>query len=83
LYLDDKDTIVKTVQNILTQEQNGEISPINEYIRHILKAFVYFINKTLSSNRFRFCEDIEEIKKDIILEEVFETVKNKPIEASR
>ena len=65
---DDKDSVVKIIQNILTQEQNGEISPINEYMRHTFKAFAYFINKTLSPNKFRFGEDIGEIKKDIMLE---------------
>ena len=68
--LEDKNTVVKIIQSILIQEQNAEISPINEYMRHTFKAFSYFVNKTLdsSTNKFRFGEDIGEIKKDISLE---------------
>lgn len=68
--LTDKNTVVGIIQYILTQEQNAEISPINEYMRHTFKAFAYFVNKTLdsSTNKFRFGEDIGEIKKDISLE---------------
>ena len=68
--LADKNTVVRIIQNILTQEQNAEISPINEYIRHTFKAFAYFVNKTLDSspNKFRFGENIGEIEKEITLE---------------
>ena len=68
--LEDKNTVVRIIQSILTQEQNAEISPINEYMRHTFKAFSYFVNKTLdtSVNKFRFGEDIGEIKKEISLE---------------
>ena len=68
--LEDKNTVVRIIQSILTQEQNAEISPINEYMRHTFKAFAYFVNKTLdtSVNKFRFGEDIGEIEKEISLE---------------
>ena len=68
--LEDKNTVVRIIQSILVQEQNAEISPINEYMRHIFKAFTYFVNKTLdtSVNKFRFGEDIGEIEKEISLE---------------
>ena len=68
--LDDKNTVVGIIQNILSQEQNAEISPINEYMRHTFKAFAYFVNKTLdtSVNKFRFGENIGEIEKEISLE---------------
>ena len=68
--MEDKNTVVRIIQSILVQEQNAEISPINEYMRHIFKAFAYFVNKTLdtSVNKFRFGEDIGEIKKEISLE---------------
>jgi hypothetical protein len=58
-------TIVKLIQNILKLEQNAIISPINEYIRHTLKAFTYYIIKTIdiSSGKSRVGEDIGEIKK--------------------
>ena len=38
-YDDNKNTIVGLIQNILRQEQEALISPINEYMRHTLKAF--------------------------------------------
>ena len=68
--LEDKNTVVRIIQSILTQEQNAEISPINEYMRHTFKAFAYFVNKTLdtSVNKFRFGENIGEIEKEISLE---------------
>ena len=68
--LEDKNTVVGIIQNILSQEQNAEISPINEYMRHTFKAFSYFVNKTLdtSVNKFRFGENIGEIEKEISLE---------------
>jgi hypothetical protein len=68
--LEDKNTVVRIIQSILTQEQNAEISPINEYMRHTFKAFSYFVNKTLdtSVNKFRFGENIGEIEKEISLE---------------
>jgi len=47
--LEDKNTVVRIIQSILTQEQNSEISPINEYMRHTFKAFSYFVNKTLDN----------------------------------
>lgn len=68
--LDDKKTVVGIIQNILSQEQNAEISPINEYMRHTFKAFAYFVNKTLNSSpsKYRYGEDIGEIKKETKLE---------------
>ena len=68
--LDDKNTVVGIIQNILSQEQNAEISPINEYMRHTFKAFAYFVNKTLNSSpsKYRYGEDIGEIKKEANVE---------------
>lgn len=67
---EEQNTVVKIIQAILKLEQNAEISPINDYMRHTFKAFAYFINKTLdtSRNKARFGEDIGEIKKEISLE---------------
>lgn len=61
----EKTTIVKLIQNILKLEQEATISPINEYMRHTLKAFTYYIIKTIdiSSGKNRVGEDIGEIKK--------------------
>jgi hypothetical protein len=58
-------TIVKLIQNILKLEQEAKISPINEYIKHTLKAFTYYIIKTIDINtgKNRVGEDIGEIKK--------------------
>ena len=60
--------IVGVVQKILILESQGEIDPINEYIRHTLKAFIRFLNQTtvVQSNNAtqlspRFGEDIGEI----------------------
>ena len=41
-------TIVKLIQDILKLEQEARISPINEYMRHTLKAFTHYIIKTIS-----------------------------------
>ena len=62
---EEKNTVVKIIQTILVLEQNAQISPINEYMRHTFKAFAYFVNKTLdnSKNKNRIGEDIGEIKK--------------------
>ena len=68
LYWNNEDTenttIVTLIQNILKLEQEAKISPINEYMRHTLKAFTCFIVKTIdiSSGKNRVGEDIGEIK---------------------
>ncbi len=63
---DEATTIIKLIQNILELEQKAEISPINEYMKHTLKAFTYFINRTIniSSGKSRVGEDIGDIVKD-------------------
>lgn len=60
----ERHTVVKLIQSILNQEQNAEISPINEYTRHTFKAFAYFVNQTFnkSSLKNRVGEDIGNIK---------------------
>jgi hypothetical protein len=57
-------TIVNLIQNILSLEQIAKISPINEYMRHTLKAFTHFIIKTIqiSTGKNRVGEDIGEVK---------------------
>ena len=74
----EKTTIVNLIQNILKQEQEAKISPINEYMRHTLKAFTYYIIKTIdiSSGKNRIGEDIGEInkKKEIQIKEQIYTI---------
>lgn len=57
-------TIVNLIQNILKLEQEAKISPINEYMRHTLKAFTHYIIKTIdiSTGKYRIGEDIGELK---------------------
>ena len=59
------DTIVKLIQNILKQEQEATISPINEYMRHTLKAFTNYINNTIniSNGKNRVGVNIGEVKR--------------------
>lgn len=60
----DAPTIVGLIQDILRLEQSAEISPINGYMRHTLKAFTYYIIKTIDINngKNRVGEDIGEVK---------------------
>lgn len=57
-------SIVKLIQDLLKLEQNAQISPINDYMRHTLKAFTYYIIKTIniSTGKNRAGEDIGELK---------------------
>ncbi len=57
------DTIVSLIQNLLKLEQTAETSPINEYMRHTLKAFTHYIIKTINhSGKNRISENIGEEK---------------------
>lgn len=58
-------TVVNVIQDILKLEQEAKISPINEYTRHTLKAFTYYIIKTIeaSSGKNRVGENIGDIVK--------------------
>ncbi|MBV1864874.1 MAG: PD-(D/E)XK nuclease family protein [Rhodobacteraceae bacterium] len=60
----EKESLVKLFQRLLEQEACGEISPINEYMRHTLKAFAYYVLNTISvgGSGNRVGEDIGEIK---------------------
>jgi len=60
--------IIKILKKILKKESVGEISPINEYTRHTIKAFILFLNATVTSSKdrsYRFGEDIGEIVENI------------------
>ena len=71
-------TLVKLIQDILKLEQEAKISPINEYMRHTLKAFTHYIIKTIniSSGKNRVGEDIGELKlsKEISIENTTYTI---------
>ena len=57
-------SIIKILKKILQKESEGEINPINEYTRHTIKAFILFLNATVTSSQdktYRFGEDIGEI----------------------
>lgn len=64
--------IVGVVQKVLHLESCGEIDPINEYIRHTLKAFVRFLDQAVvvrtrntSQMSPRFGEDIGEVVDEV------------------
>jgi len=63
-------TIVNLIQDILKLEQEARISPINEYMRHTLKAFTHYIIQTIviSSGKNQVGVDIGELKKQKELE---------------
>lgn len=65
-----EDGIIKILKKILKKESEGEINPINEYTRHTIKAFILFLNATVSSTKdrtYRFGEDIGEIVDSVTL----------------
>ena len=40
------DSVCQIIQTILLEELQGEIAPINEYVKHTLKAFVFYLSNT-------------------------------------
>lgn len=58
-------SFVSLIQILLDQESRGEISPMNEYIRHTLKAFCHYVIQTISvtGDGNRVGEDIGEVKR--------------------
>lgn len=67
---DEENSIIKILKRILKKESEGEINPINEYTRHTIKAFILFLNATVTSTKdrtYRFGEDIGEIVDSIQL----------------
>lgn len=62
------ESIVSIIQSMLELEAKADISPINEYTRHTIKAFIYFIHQTLSpSLANRVGMDIGDIKQQEII----------------
>lgn len=66
---DEKHSIINILKRILKKESEGRINPINEYTRHTIKAFILFLDTTVSTNRnkIRFGEDIGEIVDSLTL----------------
>lgn len=67
---DEEHGIIKILKQILKKESGGEINPINEYTRHTIKAFILFLDATVSSTKdrtYRFGEDIGEIVDSVTL----------------
>ncbi|SHG71000.1 PD-(D/E)XK nuclease superfamily protein [Fodinibius roseus] len=65
-----KHSIINILKRILKKESEGEINPINEYTRHTIKAFILFLDATVSTNKnktYRFGEDIGEIVDSLTL----------------
>jgi len=66
----EKHSIINILKRVLKKESEGEINPINEYTRHTIKAFILFLNSTVSTNNdksYRFGEDIGEIVDSLTL----------------
>ena len=62
--------IINLLKNILLKESTGSINPVNEYMRHTLKAFVNYLENIINNSSYknmRFGQDLGEI----IDEEVF------------
>jgi|AntRauTorckE6833_2_1112554.scaffolds.fasta_scaffold16966_2 hypothetical protein len=67
---DEEFGIINILKQILKKESEGEINPINEYTRHTIKAFILFLNATVTSTKdgtYRFGEDIGEIMQGVKL----------------
>lgn len=69
VYWNDEDKgVLGTIQAMLEKEVRGELTPINEYMRHTLKAFVQHVNSVVSRSPQgspRFGEDIGDIVEDV------------------
>lgn len=57
--------MIKIITDLLKDESNAEINPINEYIRHTLKAFVRHIVETTVESRVKRLNDKDNIEEDI------------------
>ena len=69
LYWNDEEKgILNIIRSILGKESTGEINPINEYMKHTLKAFILHINSVVNqqiSVGTRYGEDIGEIVDEV------------------
>ncbi|TKF02593.1 PD-(D/E)XK nuclease family protein [Vibrio kanaloae] len=70
-WMSDETCIVSIIREILLLEASGKINPINEYIRHTLKAFSMHCATTAESQKKRVMrtgEDIGEIVDEVDIE---------------
>jgi len=55
--------LINLFQNLLSLELKAEINPINEYLRHTIKAFINFVSDlTNTKQKIRYGEDIGDIR---------------------
>jgi len=58
------------VKNIIVKELHSEINPINEYMRHTLKAFIRFVDSTIATSdekKMRTGQDIGDVIEEVII----------------
>ena len=62
--------LLDIIRNVLTRELQGDINPINEYMRHTLKAFIRYasLETAPKSKKLRRGEDLGEITDEIIID---------------
>jgi len=58
-------SVLGIIQSILEMEMRGEITPINEYIRHTLKAFALHVRSVVVGESTRKYSDIGEIVDEV------------------
>lgn len=64
----EQSTVRSLVKEILQKESVAEISPLNDYLKHTLKAFVVHIDNVMGSRGlYRFGEDIGNIKQSCVI----------------
>jgi hypothetical protein len=61
-------SVLGIIQSILEMEMRGEITPINEYIRHTLKAFALHIRSVVGGESPRKPVDIGEIVDEVYVQ---------------
>ncbi len=79
--------VIEILTTILQQENSAKINPINDYVKHTLKAFINFMNNTLKPKYFncdgKACRIYKYSSGQIIIEEkindTWECVTAKPI----
>lgn len=66
---DEGDSIVSLIKSMLNMEAQGKINPINEYMRHTLKAFIRHSSAVVQSNGITSMRtgDIGEVIEEIII----------------
>ena len=69
---ENSNSVLELIKDVLRKEMLGEINPINEYMRHTLKAFTKFIGDKTSNNvsekKMRTGQDIGNITDEVVIE---------------